>query len=112
MSERREMRIIDTLKGIGRLRKGDQIIAEATYVISVFKEFIIVDTFGSPPKEVEGMGHIKGSFRVINPVQKVKPDEVYILELSDGRKIHTMMPPFIVPDKEIEIYPMGAEGFK
>jgi len=112
MRERKETRKIDTLKGIGKLRKDDQIIAEATYVIFVYKEFIIADSFESSPKEIEGMGHIKGSFRVINPVQKIKPDEVYTLELSDGRKVDTMMPSLILPDREIEIYLMKAEGFK
>jgi len=112
MGERRETRRIDTLKGIGKLRKSDQIIAEVTYVIFLYKEFIIVDSFGSSPKEVEGMGHIKGNFKIIMAFQEIKPNEVYTLELTDGRRIHTMMPSLIIPDKEIEIYLVKTYGFE
>lgn len=110
--EKREKKIVDTLKGMGKLRKGDQIIAEVTYVVLVLKEFITVDPFGSSPKLVEGMGQIKGTYRIFNPTEKVKPDETYTLELSDGKKIDTIMPSLILPGQDIQIYFVKAEGFK
>ena len=108
-------KIVDTLRGIGKLRKGDQIVAEASYVILVIKEIITIitiDTFGSPPKQVEGMGEIKGTFMPINPEPRVKPDETYTLELSDGRKIDLRTPSMVVPNRNIDLFIIKAEGFK
>jgi hypothetical protein len=110
--QKREWRVVENLKGMGELKKDNQAIADVTYIISVIKEFLIADSFGSHPQPIEGIGNIKGSFRIINPQQKIKADETYTLELSDGRKIDVMTPPLIIPGSEIEIYLVKAYGFE
>jgi hypothetical protein len=76
--EKRERRIVERLKGIGRIKKGNNVVAEVAYSILVSKDVIIIDNFDGH-QEVDGIGQINGSFRIVIAENNLNQDEVYTL---------------------------------
>ncbi len=92
------------------MKKNNEVIADVSYALTVIETILIPEVWGSQNR-VEGIGEIKGTFRIIDEQAKVKPDEVYTLELSDGREIDIMTPPLIIPDTETKIFVRDAGKF-
>ena len=110
--ERREWRIVERPHGVGNLKKGKGAIAGVIYSIIVKKEIIIIDNFGSDRQEIDGMGRIEGNLRFIDKSIKVGIEEIFTLELSDGREfdISIDMTNPLVTDYKFII--RDAKGFK
>ena len=108
--EQRERRVIENPRGVGKLKKGNEIIATVSYDLKVIENTLIADAWGSHHR-LEGQGEIKGTFRIIDEQDKVKTDETYTLQLSDGREIEIMTPQSLFPNTEIKIFLKNADKF-
>jgi len=109
--QKKERKVVESPRGVGKLKKGDDYIADVSYKLLISKDVIIADSFGNHPQEIDGMGQITGTFKIINGGGNIKGDETYTLQLPDGREMDIMMPSFIFRDTQIKIYPVKTEKF-
>jgi hypothetical protein len=109
--ERRERRIVERQNGAGNLKNGKDIIAGVIYSIIVTKEVIVIDNFDGR-SEVDGVGQINGNLKFIEKGIKVEPEEIYTLELSDGREFDISIPLANFPSKDYEFIVRDGSRFR
>jgi hypothetical protein len=108
---KRERRVVERPRGIGNLKKGNEIIAGVTYSIIVSKDIIIINNFDGY-SEVDGVGQINGRLKFVEKDIKIEPDEIYTLELADGREFDISIPLANFPSKEYEFILRDGKNFK
>jgi hypothetical protein len=109
--ERRERRIVEKPRGAGKIKKGDEIIAEVFYTIIVTKEVIFIDN-SDGHTEVDGVGQINGNLKFVIKEKEIDPEGVYTLELADGREFDISIPFANFQSKDYEFIVRDGKNFK
>ena len=91
--EKRVRRVVERPQGAGEIYRGDKKIGDVSYSLIVEKEYIIEDSFGSPPIEIESMGSINGTITFFGQDVGFMPEGTFQLKLKDGRELGVSLLP-------------------